>query len=154
MPLDPKHVQAVFLTAIECEQPFQRAAVLVQQCGDDSELRGRVEALLQVYDEPGDLPPVRLGLTAVAGEPASVYVPGTLISGRYKLVEAIAEGGMGTVWVAQQTEPIRRLVALKLIKPGMDSRQVLSRFEAERQALALMDHPNIAKVFDGGITDI
>ena len=82
-----------------------------------------------------------------------VYPPGTLIAGRYKLLEQIAEGGMGTVWVAEQTKPVRRKVALKLIKPGMDSRQVLSRFEAERQALALMDHPNIAKVFDGGVTD-
>jgi serine/threonine protein kinase len=78
--------------------------------------------------------------------------PGDWI-GRYKLLEQIGEGGMGTVWVAEQTEPVKRRVALKLIKPGMDSRQVLSRFEAERQALALMDHPNIAKVYDGGMTD-
>jgi len=72
--------------------------------------------------------------------------------GPYKLLQKLGEGGMGTVWVAEQIEPVRRRVALKLIKPGMDSRQVLSRFEAERQALALMDHPNIAKVFDGGLT--
>ncbi len=76
-----------------------------------------------------------------------------MIDGRYKLLEEIAEGGMGTVWLAQQTEPVRRRVALKLVKPGMDSRQVLSRFEAERQALAMMDHPNIAKVLDGGVTE-
>jgi serine/threonine protein kinase len=76
----------------------------------------------------------------------------TIIAGRYKLLEEIGEGGMGTVWMAQQTDPVRRRVALKLIKPGMDSRQVLLRFEAERQALALMDHPHIAKVFDGGVT--
>jgi tRNA A-37 threonylcarbamoyl transferase component Bud32 len=87
----------------------------------------------------------------VAQSPA--YPPGTVIGGRYKLLEEIGEGGMGTVWVAQQTEPVRRRVALKLIKPGMDSRQVLSRFEAERQALAVMDHPHIAKVLDGGVTD-
>src|SRR6185295_7830511 len=73
-------------------------------------------------------------------------------AGRYKLLEQIGEGGMGTVWAAEQTEPVKRRVALKLIKLGMDSRQVLSRFEAERQALALMDHPNIAKVYDGGMT--
>src|SRR5256714_1669440 len=79
--------------------------------------------------------------------------PGATVAGRYKLLEQIGEGGMGAVWVADQTEPVRRRVALKLIKPGMDSRQVLSRFEAERQALALMDHPNIAKVYDGGMTD-
>lgn len=79
--------------------------------------------------------------------------PDTVIAGRYRLMEPIGEGGMGTVWLAQQTEPVRRRVAIKLIKPGMDSRQVLSRFEAERQALAVMDHPHIAKVLDGGMTD-
>ncbi len=78
---------------------------------------------------------------------------GTVIAGRFKLLEKIGEGGMGTVWAAQQTEPVRRRVAIKLVKPGMDSRQVLARFEAERQALAVMDHPNIAKVLDGGMTD-
>ncbi len=86
-------------------------------------------------------------------EQSPAYPPGTVIAGRYKLLEEIGEGGMGAVWVAQQTEPVRRRVALKLIKPGMDSRQVLSRFEAERQALAMMDHPHIAKVLDGGMTD-
>src|SRR5439155_11869966 len=75
------------------------------------------------------------------------------VAGRYTLLAQIGEGGMGAVWVADQNEPVRRRVALKLIKPGMDSRQVLSRFEAERQALALMDHPNIAKVYDGGMTE-
>src|SRR5262245_11945193 len=75
-----------------------------------------------------------------------------MIADRYKLLQAIGEGGMGTVYMAEQTEPVRRQVALKLIKAGMDSRQVLARFEAERQALALMDHPNIARVFDGGLT--
>ena len=79
--------------------------------------------------------------------------PGTVIAGRYKLLEAIGEGGMGTVWVAEQTQPVRRKVALKLIKAGMDSKSVLARFEAERQALAVMDHPNIAKVLDGGLTE-
>src|SRR5262249_7134295 len=77
---------------------------------------------------------------------------GAVIAGRYKLLEAIGEGGMGTVWVAEQTQPVRRKVALKLIKAGMDSKSVLARFEAERQALAVMDHPNIAKVLDGGLT--
>ncbi len=79
--------------------------------------------------------------------------PGVIIGGRYKLLENIGEGGMGSVWVAEQQRPLKRKVAIKLIKPGMDSKQVLARFEAERQALAVMDHPNIAKVFDGGLTD-
>src|SRR5207253_5795569 len=84
---------------------------------------------------------------------APTELPGTVIAGRYKLLEEIGEGGMGTVWVAEQTAPVRRKVALKLVKPGLDSRSVLARFEQERQALALMDHPNIAKVLDGGLTD-
>jgi eukaryotic-like serine/threonine-protein kinase len=89
-------------------------------------------------------------------EPASTptqEVAGSIIAGRYKLLQEIGEGGMGTVWVAEQTTPVRRKVALKLIKSGMDSRSVLARFEAERQALAVMDHPNIAKVLDGGMTE-
>ena len=79
--------------------------------------------------------------------------PGDIISGRYKLLENIGEGGMGSVWVAEQQQPVKRRVAIKLVKAGMDSKQVLARFEAERQALAVMDHPNIAKVFDGGMTE-
>src|SRR5208282_1302586 len=90
-------------------------------------------------------------------ERTAAYFPseqaGTIVAGRYKLLEAIGEGGMGTVWVAEQTQPVRRKVALKLIKAGMDSKSVLGRFEAERQALAMMDHPNIAKVLDGGLTE-
>ena len=78
--------------------------------------------------------------------------PGTIIAGRYTLIEKLGEGGMGEVWVAKQSEPVKRKVALKVIKTGMDSRSVLTRFEAERQALAMMDHPNIARVLDGGIT--
>ena len=80
-------------------------------------------------------------------------IPGTVIANRYRLLETIGEGGMGSVWMAEQREPVRRRVALKLIKPGMDSKAVLARFDAERQALAMMDHPNIAKVFDGGMTE-
>ncbi|HXG12432.1 MAG TPA: serine/threonine-protein kinase, partial [Gemmataceae bacterium] len=92
---------------------------------------------------------------ADAGQPPQSEAseqPGSLIAGRYKLLEQIGEGGMGTVWMAEQQEPVRRKVALKIIKPGMDSRQVIARFEAERQALALMDHPHIARVFDAGTT--
>src|SRR5262245_31916406 len=95
---------------------------------------------------PGTDPPELTGPYTPADEAPPI------IAGRYKLLERIGEGGMGDVWVAKQTEPVQRKVALKLIKPGMDSRQVQARFEAERQALALMDHPNIAKVLDGGPT--
>src|SRR4051812_47479837 len=76
---------------------------------------------------------------------------GTVLGGRYKLIEEVGEGGMGTVWMAQQTEPVKRMVAVKVVKAGMDSKAVLARFEAERQALALMDHPNISRVFDAGV---
>ncbi|MDP1563828.1 MAG: serine/threonine-protein kinase [Pirellulaceae bacterium] len=93
--------------------------------------------------EPTELRPPAISQTEV----------GMLIGGKYKLTQAIGEGGMGTVWLAEQKEPVKRKVAIKLVKAGMDSRQVLARFEAERQALAMMDHPNIAKVFDGGVTD-
>src|SRR5205085_3968015 len=86
-------------------------------------------------------------------EPGGAEQPGHLLDRKYKLLDQIGEGGMGTVWMAQQTKPVKRLVAVKLIKPGMDSKQVVARFEAERQALALMDHPNIAKVLDAGATD-
>ena len=97
-------------------------------------------------------------VTAAQSDHTGVHVsqvqhPGEFIGGRYKLLEPIGEGGMGTVWLAEQNEPVKRKVALKLIKAGMDSKSVLARFEAERQALAMMDHPNIAKVFDGGMTD-
>src|SRR5262249_48737554 len=102
-------------------------------------------------------PPANVGETGPgvsasnAGAEPSAEQPGTVI-GPYKLLEQIGEGGMGTVWKAQQTEPVKRLVAIKLIKAGMDSRQVIARFEAERQALALMDHANIARVLDAGTT--
>jgi len=159
MPVDPTQVQAVFAAAVECEDPAARVALLDRQCGNDAELRARVEALLKAHDDPDSLPrgPCSDPKAALGGAATfigtSPYSAGMLIAGRYKLLEEIAEGGMGSVWVAQQTEPVRRRVALKLVKPGMDTRQVLSRFEVERQALALMDHPNIAKVLDGGVTD-
>src|SRR5207253_8134750 len=111
----------------------------------------RLEALLRAHDRAGHLLD-RPGLQHTAAHIPSEQ-PGAVIAGRYKLLEEIGEGGMGTVWVAEQTEPVRRKVALKLIKPGMDSLSVLARFEAERQALAVMDHPNIAKVLDGGQTE-
>src|SRR5205823_8300823 len=98
----------------------------------------------------GRAPPAADDTTA-SHHPADVA--GTVVGGKYKLLELIGEGGMGEVWMAEQRDPVKRLVALKLIKPGMDSKAVLARFEAERQALAMMDHPNIAKVLDGGTTE-
>jgi serine/threonine protein kinase/formylglycine-generating enzyme required for sulfatase activity len=157
VPLDPDRVQAIFLAAVESTNPDKRVQILEEQCAGDVELRARVAALLDAHDRPGELPDV--GTADLAGERrtsasgSTTTLGGKFIAGRYKLREEIGEGGMGTVWVAEQTEPVRRRVAIKLIKPGMDSRQVLSRFEVERQMLALMDHPNIAKVLDGGVTD-
>src|SRR5207247_4369909 len=115
-------------------------------------LRAEVEALLRAHEKPPRLLDNLPAATATIDQPLSAERPGAVI-GPYKLIEQIGEGGMGTVWMAQQTEPVKRIVAVKLIKAGMDSKSVLARFEAERQALALMDHPNIAKVLDGGVTE-
>jgi eukaryotic-like serine/threonine-protein kinase len=151
MPADMPRVKELFLAAAD-RPPAERAAFLDQACGADTDLRRRVDALLAAHDAPGgplgQAPPAADDSTA-AYHPADAA--GAVIAGKYKLLEPIGEGGMGEVWMAQQTDPVKRLVALKLIKPGMDTRAVLARFEAERQALALMDHPNIAKVFDGGL---
>src|SRR6516225_1086529 len=155
MPLDANAAKAIFMAALEKIDPAERAAYIDEACGNDEALRQRVEILLKAHDDPGSflkspaIKPVAAVVTT-ADEPITER-PGTVI-GPYKLIEQIGEGGMGTVWMAQQTEPVKRLVAVKLIKPGMDSRQVIARFEAERQALALMDHPNIAKVLDAGTT--
>jgi serine/threonine protein kinase len=157
MNADPNPAKAVFLEAVEWHAPDQWPAFLDRACAGRPELRGCVEALLAAHREVGTADhrePVAGAddhLNVTADLPPASEAPGTLI-GPYKLVERIGEGGMGTVWMAQQTEPVKRLVALKLIKAGMDSKQVLARFEAERQALALMDHPNIAKVLDAGAT--
>src|SRR5580704_17959294 len=157
MPIDPSRVQAIFLAAVETKDPAERASIVNVQCAGDDELRARVGALLRAHDQSGELPDA--GTLDFAGErQATVVGPttstaGKIIADRYRLLEEIGEGGMGTVWVAEQLQPVRRRVAIKLIKPGMDSRQVLSRFEAERQALAVMDHPNISKVLDGGVTE-
>jgi tetratricopeptide (TPR) repeat protein len=163
--------ESLFHRALE-KPGGERAAFLEQACGGDDALRRRVEALLEAHDNPGSFlrhPPVALGATAVArpgrqdedgpapapGEspqtPPDAEGPGSRIR-RYKLLLRLGEGGMGDVFLAEQTEPVRRDVALKVIKAGLDSRQVLARFEAERQALALMDHPNIARVLDAGTT--
>jgi WD40 repeat protein/serine/threonine protein kinase len=124
----------------------ERGAFFDVVCGGDDALRQRLQVLLQAHENPGSF----LQSPALTVDAPIKEQPGTVI-GPYKLMEQIGEGGMGLVFVAEQQEPIRRKVALKVIKPGMDTRQVIARFEAERQALALLDHPNIAKVYDGGV---
>src|SRR5690349_8512779 len=138
----------VFEAALELP-PGQREAYLEQASAGDAEVLQRVRKLLHAADNgPGFLASVP---SELAGPPPAIEKPGDHI-GRYKLLEQIGEGGCGIVYMAAQEEPIRRRVALKVIKLGMDTRQVIARFEAERQALALMDHPNIAKVYDAGAT--
>ena len=139
----------IFIAALAIADPGERDAFLTAACADAGQ-KAHLVALLEAEPGLGQLPRIagpRRPRPAGVGEG-----PGTVI-GPYKLLEQIGEGGMGVVFMAEQTEPVRRRVALKVIKPGMDSRQVIARFEAERQALAMMDHPNIARVLDAGTTD-
>jgi serine/threonine protein kinase/lipopolysaccharide biosynthesis regulator YciM len=164
MSVTSKSAKEIFLAAVEKATPAERGAFLDQACAGDAALRQRVEALLQAHDEPGsgseglssqtdatdaDAPRPHVHVEALA--PPPLESSGSCI-GPYKLLQQLGEGGMGAVWMAEQQKPVRRKVALKLIKVGMDSRRVVARFEAERQALALMDHPHIAKVLDAGTT--
>jgi serine/threonine protein kinase len=155
----------LFIAALQISDPVQRSAWLDRECGGDAALRERIEVLLQALDKAGSLldnpvivPQANVGETGPgvpasnAGAEPSAEQPGTVI-GPYKLLQQIGEGGMGVVWMAEQSQPIQRKLAVKVIKPGMDSRQVIARFEAERQALAMMEHVNIARVFDGGATE-
>jgi WD40 repeat protein/serine/threonine protein kinase len=154
MPTGSLQERQIFEHARGLADPAARARYLDEFCEGDVPLRKRIEALLQAYDEqPGFLedPAIDPHLAATFHPPLAEQ-PGTRF-GAYKLLELIGTGGMGAVWMADQEYPVRRRVALKIIKPGMDSSQVLARFEAERQALALMDHPNIARVLDAGTTD-
>ncbi len=179
MAVDPRRVNAFFNTARDLPAPADRSAYLDRECGDDKELRQRLDALLAAHDDQASKPDHSLEAVIAtgddAGQAAASFEPpdrsmdrtasltseeqptasliGSVIAGRYKIREEIGEGGMGSVYLAEQARPIRRMVALKLIKPGMDSRTVLARFESERQALALMDHPNIAKVLDAGTNE-
>src|SRR5580658_3225907 len=158
------NVEDIFSQALQIQNQPDRAAFLEKACAGDSQLRERVESLLAAHQEaasflenPAKEISAQTTRPAEGSEPAATIRPtayrpitegpGTVIS-HYKLLQSIGEGGMGSVWLAQQSEPMKRKVAIKLIKLGMDSRQVLRRFEAERQALAMMDHPNIAKVLD------
>jgi WD40 repeat protein len=170
MAIDFQRVQGVF-QAVAHLPPAERAAVLERECSDDAELRRRVEALLKAHDDSGELPAASWPATRAtpcpkapddpgespAAEPGPTgphvpaVEPGQLFAGRYKLREKLGAGGMGVVFVAEQTGPVQRRVALKVIRAGLDTHRLLARFEQERQALALMDHPNIAKVFDAGV---
>lgn len=150
MSVDESKVQSVFFAALE-RSPADRGLFLDGICASDVELRQRVDQLLSARSKVGDF------LNADTSSetfitPSTTETIGSVI-GRYKLREVLGEGGMGTVYAAEQEKPVRRKVALKVIKPGMDSREVIARFEAERQALALMDHPNIAKVLEAGTTE-
>ena len=157
--------------------PEERPAFLAGKCGEDVALRNRVESLLRAHENPGDFPPVKsgdAGKTTVVYDPAkndprlaepcgqtfdpemielNLKEPLGQTIGPYKVLQQIGQGGFGTVFMAEQSVPVRRKVALKILKPGMDSREIIARFEAERQALAMMNHSNIAKIFDGGTTD-
>ncbi len=141
---------AIFLEALGKPTPAERAAFLEQACAGDEGLRRSVEGLLRAHERAGRFLEDRPGIATVDYESRGEGA-GTVI-GPYRLLEQIGEGGFGIVFMAEQQQPVRRKVALKVLKPGMDTRQVVARFEAERQALALMDHPNIARVFDGGET--
>src|SRR5437660_8182108 len=158
----PNREVALFSAALELPAD-RRAAYLDGACADDPVLRLRVEALLRVHDEA--IPFLEKPPAGAQESPREREVPGGGIRasgsgsekagdriGRYKLLQQLGEGGCGVVYMAEQEEPVRRRVALKVIKLGMDTKQVIARFEAERQALALMDHPNIAKVLDAGAT--
>src|SRR5262245_32208912 len=149
---DQRSEKEIFFAALEQPTAQARAAFLDGACGKNPLMRQRVEKLLADHFEEDSF------LQSAAVEPTVMTStriregPGSLI-GRYKLLEKIGEGGFGEVWMAEQREPVKRRVALKIIKLGMDSKQVVARFEAERQALALMDHANIAKIFDAGTTE-
>jgi len=146
--------EVVIFTEVLEVPPDERHVYLDQACSGDEKLRSKVHALLQAHDRVGKFleePPTGMPVESIQ-ETHHIEKAGDRI-GRYKLLEQIGEGGCGVVFLAEQEEPVRRRVALKVIKPGMDSKSVIARFEAERQALALMDHPNIARLFDAGATE-
>jgi eukaryotic-like serine/threonine-protein kinase len=175
-PSNPAQLSAkeIFILAAELENVTEREALLQEHCSANPELLKHVQRLLAAADTNNAGSPLDSIVDAFGPEETyaspqsngnamlafnldqttamtSINVGGQI--GRYRLMEQLGEGGMGIVYVAEQIEPVRRKVALKVIKPGMDSKQVIARFEAERQALALMDHLNIARVLDGGTTE-
>jgi eukaryotic-like serine/threonine-protein kinase len=149
--VDLQRVKEIFARAIELDGAA-RPTYLDEACAADPALRSEVEAYLAASERTGALMGPGATRDADRDAIAAPDLAGTVV-GPYKLLQQIGEGGMGVVYMAEQTEPIRRTVAVKIIRPGMDSRQVIARFEAERQALAMMDHPNIARVLDAGTTD-
>ena len=158
--IDSPDAEVLVFNAAVQPPAAERAAFLETECGGDTELMRRVEQLLQAHDSAGaflaesscSVAPANPRKGVIAPTNAGIEPSGAHV-GRYKLLQQIGAGGCGIVYMAQQEEPVRRVVALKVIKLGMDTRQVIARFEAERQALALMEHPSIAKVFDAGATE-
>ena len=146
-------VRSIFGRALEIESPDDRSAFLNEACAANPGLRAEVDDLLRAVAGAGDFMnrPIRPDPVTISHAPIPEG-PGTRI-GPYRLLQQIGEGGMGVVYMAEQESPVRRRVALKIIKPGLDSDQVIARLEAERQALALMDHPHIAKFLDAGTTE-
>ena len=145
---EPPSMELLLSRALEFNDAAERSGFLDLACAGDGELRREVESLVAAHLAADSF--LKPRMVPDLGPPAEN--PGDRI-GRYKLLEMIGEGGFGIVYLAEQAEPVRRKVALKVIKPGMDTREVVARFEAERQALALMDHPHIAQVYDGGATE-
>lgn len=143
-----RDAKSIFLKALEQHSPSKWEAFLDGACGDDADLREQVEKLLEAHQSSDAFVDQK---TETLGQ-APVEQEGTQI-GRFKLLQRIGDGGFGVVYMAAQTAPIKRNVAVKIIKPGMDTKEVIARFEAERQALAVMDHANIAHIFDGGTTE-
>ncbi len=142
---------AIFCAAIAMADAAERAAYIAGACGGDAPLRDRVQRLVAAHFLAGSFLEVPASGYVAANEHLLHEGPGTII-GPFKLLEQIGEGGFGRVFMAEQMQPVRRKVAVKIIKPGMDSRQVIARFEAERQALAMMEHAHIARVLDAGET--
>lgn len=151
------NAKEIFLAAIEIKSSEDREAFLSEACANDEALRKRVTALIVAHDDPGSL--LDRGAPRLDGSQTDETAArldnqqlGSQI-GSYKLLQQLGEGGMGIVYLAERQRPVKQRVALKIVKQGMDSKKFIARFEAERQALAMMDHPNIAKVLDAGCTD-
>jgi serine/threonine protein kinase len=150
--IDKPAINEIFFGALDIEDPREVAAYLDEACRGDAALRLQAERLLKRRQDAGNFLGGPLGANSTFEDGPIAAQPGTVL-GPYNLLDQIGEGGFGVVFLAEQERPVRRRVALKVIKPGMDTREVIARFEAERQALALMDHPNIARVYEAGATD-